>query len=55
MKEFTSVVRLTFSCNDYEAESKDQYIQIVKQKFLNEFNIDLNDDEITEITEDDIG
>ncbi len=54
MKEFTSVVRLTFSCNDLEAESKDQYIQKIKQKFWNEFNIDLNDDEITEITEDEL-
>ena len=52
MKEFTSVVRLKFSCNDLVAESKDQYIQKIKQKFLNEFNIDLNDDEITDITED---
>ena len=49
IKEYTSVVKLTFSFNNFEANSKKEYIQKVKNSFKQEFNIDLTDKEITQI------
>ncbi len=49
MIEYTSVVKLEFGCNNFEAKSKNDYIQKVKNSFKEEFNIDLKDSEITEI------
>ena len=49
MKEYTSVVKLEFGCNNFEVKSKNDYIQKVKNCFKEEFNIHLADEEITEI------
>ena len=49
MKEYTSVVKLEFGCNNFEANSKKEYIQKVKNSFKEEFNIHLTSKEITEI------
>ena len=48
-KEYTSVVKLEFGCNNFEANSKKEYIQKVKNSFKEEFNIHLTNKEITEI------
>jgi len=49
LKEYTSVVKLEFSCNNFEANSIKEYKQKVKNSFKQEFNLDLQDNEITEI------
>ena len=48
-KEYTSVVKLEFSCNNFEASSKKEYIQKVKNSFKEEFNLYLQNKEITKI------
>ena len=48
-KEYTSVVKLAFSFNNFEANSKKEYITKVKNSFKQEFNIDLTNKEITQI------
>ena len=50
-KEYTSVVKLEFGCNNFEANSKKEYIQKVKNSFKEEMNIHLTSEEITEIGE----
>ena len=49
LKEYTSVVKLEFSCNNFEAYSIKEYKQKVKNSFKQEFDINLQDNEITEI------
>ena len=49
LKEYTSVVKLEFSCNNFEANSIKEYKQKVKNSFKQEFDINLQDNEITEI------
>ena len=51
VKEYTSVVKLAFSFNNFEANSKKEYIKKVKDSFKQEFNINLADKEITQIEE----
>ena len=46
-KEFTCLVELSFSGNNYEADSVEEYKQKVKDNFLQEFDITLTDDEIS--------
>ena len=48
-KEYTCVVKLEFSCNNFEAKSKKEYIEKVKNSFKEDFNIHLTNKEITEI------
>ena len=48
-KEYTSVVKLEFGCNNFEAKSKKEYIEKVRNSFKEEFNIHLTNKEITEI------
>ena len=49
LKEYTGVVKLEFSCNNFEANSIKEYKQKVKNSFKQEFNLNLQDNEITEI------
>tara|TARA_R100001230_G_C5554375_1_gene80978 strand:+ start:381 stop:599 length:219 start_codon:yes stop_codon:yes gene_type:complete len=49
LKEYTSVVKLEFSCNNFKANSIKEYKQKVKNSYKREFDIDLQDNEITEI------
>ena len=49
LKEYTSVVKLEFSFNNFDASSIKEYKQKVKNSFKEEFNINLKDNEITEI------
>ena len=50
-KQFTSVVTVEFAYNNHEANSKEHYIDILKRQYLEEYNIELQDYEITEIKE----
>lgn len=51
MKEYYSNITLKFSGNNIEAENKEEYIQILKEQFLEEYGIFLNDNEIEIIEE----
>jgi len=48
-KTFTSLIVVEFAINNLEAESKEEYIDILKKQYLEEHNIQLQDGEITEI------
>jgi hypothetical protein len=51
MKEFSSVVTLSFHGNFCEANNKKEYIERVKVIFFEEYGFKLLDSEITEIEE----
>ena len=50
-KSFQSIVKVEFAYNNFEADSIEEYIDCVKTQFLEEYNIELSDSEITEIEE----
>ena len=50
-KLFTSLVTVQFALNNHEANSKEDYIDLLKRQYLEFYNIDLQDYEITEIEE----
>ena len=50
-KTFTSVIVVEFAYNNHEAESKEEYIDILKRQYLEQHDIELEDHEITEIKE----
>ena len=49
MKEYRCEVNLTFSGNNFEAKNKKEYVEKVKDTFKDEFNIELDDKEISNI------
>ena len=51
MKEYTSVVSVAFAGNNLEAYSKEHYIQKLKDSFMDEFGLDIEDEEISEVKE----
>ena len=51
MKEFTSTVTLTFDINNIEAINKNDYIEALKELYLDLHNVYLKDHEITNIEE----
>ena len=51
MKEFISTVTLTFDINNIEANSQKQYIKALKEQYLDLYNLEVKDDEITNIVE----
>jgi hypothetical protein len=50
-KLFSSVITVEFAYNNRVAESKEEYIELLKQYYLAKHDIELEDHEITEITE----
>ena len=46
-KSFQSIVKVEFAYNNFEADSIKEYIDCVKTQFLEEYNIELSDSEIT--------
>ena len=52
-KQFTSVITVEFAYNNRVANSKEEYIELLKQQYLEEHDIELQDHEITEIMEHD--
>ena len=51
MKQFTSKVTIVFDINNHEANSKEEYIQKLKDQYEESYGIFLHDYEITEIEE----
>ena len=51
MKEFTSTVTLTFDLNKLEAESKEDYIRLLKLQYQEYYNINIMTEEISDIIE----
>ena len=51
MKEFTSTVTLTFDINNIEAINKNDYIEALKELYLDLYNVYLKDYEISNIQE----
>ena len=51
MKEFISTVTLTFEVNNLEAIDKNDYIERLKEQYLDLYNLEVKDDEITNIVE----
>ena len=49
MKEYRCEVNLVFSGNNLEAKNKKEYVKKVKDTFKDEFNIELDDKEISNI------
>ena len=47
LKEYTSVVNLSFGGNNLEANSKEEYIERLKDIFYEEYGIELTNEEIT--------
>ena len=45
-KEFSSTITVVFSGNNLECETKSEYIEKTKELFLDDYNIDLSDDQI---------
>ena len=50
-KQFTSVITVDFAYNTRVANSKEEYIELLKQQYLEQHDIELEDHEITEIKE----
>ena len=53
VKLFSSVITVEFAYNHRVAESKEEYIELLKQEYLARHDIELEGHEITEITEKD--
>jgi len=51
MKEFTSTVTITFDINNLTAIDKDEYIEMLKEQYLDLYNLEIKDYEITNIEE----
>ena len=52
MKEFTSTVTVTFDINNLTAIDKDEYIEMLKEQYLDLYNLEIKDYEISNIQED---
>lgn len=52
-KHFSSVITVEFAYNNRVAESKEEYIELLKQEYRAKHDIELSDHEITEVTEKD--
>ena len=50
-KMFSSVITVEFAYNNREANSKEEYIKLLKKQYLEQHDIELEDHEITEIKE----
>ena len=51
MKEFTSTVTLTFDINNHEAIDKNDYIERLKEQYLELYDLEIKEHEITNIEE----
>jgi hypothetical protein len=51
VKLFSSVITVEFAYNNRVAASKEEYIELLKEEYLARHDIELEDHEITEITE----
>ena len=44
-KEFTSIVTVEFAYNNRVAESKEEYIELLKEQYRDDYNIELSNSE----------
>ena len=51
MTEFMSVVKLEIGGNNLVAKSKEEYMKLVKEQFMEDYGMNLMDEEITDIKE----
>lgn len=51
MRSYSSTVRVTWGNGPLEAKNKRDYIEKIKEQFLEEYGINLIDDEIQDIRE----
>ena len=51
MKEFTSTVTLTFEINNLEAVDKNDYINKLMAQYMDFYNLEIKEHEITNIEE----
>ena len=51
MKEFTSTVTLTFEINILSAFDKEEYIERLKEQYIELYDLEIKDHEITNIEE----
>tara|TARA_R100000426_G_scaffold37160_1_gene29422 strand:+ start:67 stop:222 length:156 start_codon:yes stop_codon:yes gene_type:complete len=51
MKEYTSVITIKFGGNNLEASNKEEYIELIKERFYEDYGINLINEEI-EVDED---
>lgn len=50
MKEFTCTIQIRpITFNNMEAKDEEHYKQLIKEQFYQDFNLELSDDEITDI------
>ena len=50
-KEFTSIVTVEFAYTNRVAESKEEYIELLKEQYRDAYTIELSNSEITNIEE----
>mgnify|MGYP004458458987 CR=1 FL=1 len=50
-KQFTSVITVEFAYNNHAANSKEEYIELLKQQYLEQHDIELEEHEISQIEE----
>ena len=50
-KQFSSIVKVEFAYNNRAANSKEEYIDLLKKEFIETYDIQLEEREITEIKE----
>ncbi len=53
MKTYTSIIKIEFAYNTMRANTQEEYIQLLKDKYLNKYDIELHNSEITQIEEND--
>ena len=51
MKEFTSTVTLTFEINNLSDFDKEEYIERLKEQYIELYDLEIKDHEITNIEE----
>ena len=51
MKEFTSTVTLTFEINNLSAFDKEEYIERLKEQYIELYDLEIKDHEISNIEE----
>ena len=51
MKEFTSTVTLTFEINNLSAVDREEYIERLKEQYIELYDLEIKDHEISNIEE----
>ena len=54
MRNFSSTIVVKWANGALEAENKEHYMSCIKEQFLEEYGINLSDDEIQDIVEENV-